>query len=310
MDFLYLAAGGALLWAGGELLVRGSARLAGTLGVRPLVIGLTVVAFGTSSPELAASIVAAFRDAHDLVLGNVIGSNTLNIGLILGVTALIRPVQSRLAIIRRELPIMIGVCLLPLPIVANGVISRLEGGLLLFLLAAYLFLLIRSSRLPWGDEEFTTEYGPRPGKMARPVAFAAVGVGLLVVGAKLLVDGGVGIALHLGVPERIVGLTVVALGTSLPELASSIVAALRDEGDIVLGNLVGSSIFNILAILGITAMIHPIRSSTAGLVGDIWVMVAVGILALVLLATGKRLSRWKGALLVAAWLTYLVFIFR
>ena len=308
MDLILIFGGVIALYAGGEALVRGSVRLAGVLGIRPLVIGLTVVAFGTSSPELAASLTAALTDAHEVVLGNVVGSNIMNIGLVLGLTGLVYPLASRLTVVRRELPIMVGVGLLPLLVARDGVIGRVDGLVLAALLAGYLLLLYRESRMPQEAVEFVEEYAPGSTRVFPAAAAAAAGILLLVVGARWLVTGGVSLAREVGVSERVIGLTLVAFGTSLPELASSMVAAVKHEADIVLGNLIGSSIFNILAILGLTSVVRPVTVAYAAAVPDIAVMTAFGIIAIPMLHTRGRLDRWEGAVLVAGYLAYLVWL--
>ncbi|MFO7769399.1 MAG: calcium/sodium antiporter [bacterium] len=308
MDLILVFGGVVALYAGGEALVRGAVRLAGVLGVRPLIIGLTVVAFGTSSPELAASVTAALTGAHEVVLGNVVGSNIMNIGLVLGLTALVYPLSARLTVVRREVPVMVAVGLLPLLVARDGVIGRLEGLILVLLLAVYLLLLYRESRMPEEAAEFVEEYAPGGRGVLFALAAVAAGAVLLVVGARWLVEGGVNLARTVGVSERVIGLTLVAFGTSLPELASAMVAAVKQEADIVLGNLIGSSIFNILAILGLTSMVRPVLTEYAVVVPDILVMTAFGLLALPMLHTRKRLDRWEGGVLAAGYLLYLVWL--
>lgn len=309
MDLILIFGGVLALYAGGEALVRGSVRLAGVLGIPPLIIGLTVVAFGTSSPELAASLTAVVSDAHDVVLGNVVGSNIMNIGLVMGLTAVVYPLSARLSVIRREVPVMVGVGLLPLLVARDGLIGRLDGVILFGLLVVYLLLLYRESRLPVESAEFVEEYAPGGTRVLPALVAAAAGVLLLVLGARWLVEGGVNLARSAGISERIIGLTLVAFGTSLPELASSIVAAIKHEADIVLGNLIGSSIFNILAILGLTAAVRPVTVRYAAITPDILVMTAFGVLALPMLHTRRRLDRWEGAVLVVGYILYLGWLF-
>ncbi len=293
-----------LLYLGGEALVRNSVHLARGWGVSPLVIGLTVVAFGTSSPELAASLIATARHETALALGNIIGSNTANLGLILGLTAVLQPIRAQARFIRREVPIMIGVSLLLAALVMDAALGRLEGLLLLGLLVPYLWVLLRSDEASRVEKEFVTEYGDSPRSLAYSLAGAAFGIALLVVGAHALVDGAVHLARGLGISERVIGLTLVAVGTSLPELATALVAALRQESDIVLGNLIGSNVFNILGILGTVTLLHPIAEPMPGIWIDLAVMLGFSLAVLPFLATGQRLGRIEGALLLAAYLLY------
>ena len=307
IDLLLVAAGIALLWAGGEALISGATALARRLGMSPLVVGLTVVAFGTSAPELAATLAAALQGSPEVAFGNVVGSNIFNVGLILGIAALVFPLAARARFLRREMPFMIATSVLLLPLMMNGRIGRLEALLLLALLGGYLWVLLRkdeeSARVA---AEFAQEYGEVKTPLWASVLRVAVGIGVLVVGAQVLVAGAVSIATELGVSERVIGLTLVACGTSLPELASSLVAAARREGDIVLGNVVGSNIFNVLAILGTTSLVVPIQIQvTAGTWIDLAVMLATSLALWPFLHTNRRLERWEGALLIAAFVVYM-----
>ena len=246
-----------LLYFGGEWLVANASRLAQRLGWSPLVVGLTVVAFGTSSPELAAALAAVFAGSPTIVIGNVIGSNSANIGLILGLSALLRPIETEARFLRRELPFMIGTGILVFPLFHDGRLSRLEGLGLLALLAIYLGVLFREGEQPTSPEieaEFEEETAQPAQPMAPTVLGIAAGTAMLVFGARFLVDGAVAIALWAGLSERVIGLTLVAFGTSLPELAACLVASHRGHGEIGLGNLVGSNVFNVLAVLGVTSV--------------------------------------------------------
>ena len=305
MSVLYVLLGVVLLYLGGEWLIKNAVRLAKSLGLSSMVIGLTVVAFGTSSPELAATMVAAVTGAPAIAIGNVIGSNIANIGLILGLAAILYPLQAKLVFLRREIPIMIGVSGLLFVVVWGGLIGRVEGLLLLAGLAAYLWYLLRNDELP-AEELHESE---APGPTWRAVLGAAAGIGLLVLGAQALVTGAVEIALVLGVSERVIGLTVVALGTSLPELASSVVAALRRQGDLILGNIIGSNVFNILAILGTTALVHPIPVAVAAIRIDLWVMFGLSLLVLPLMLPRYRLGRRGGALLLGLYAAYIGYLY-
>jgi len=321
LDLALIAAGVALLYAGGEALVGGATALARRFGISPLVVGLTVVAFGTSSPELAATLVASLRGVPAVAVGNVIGSNIANLGLILGAAALFHSLTARWSFIWREVPFMILACGLMLPLALDGVYGRGDATLLLLALFVYLGVLTweaRSGRAaPAVEAEYSGEFGERgEGAGAGPLRptgrsllLVALGIGLLVGGAHVLVEGAVGIARAFGVPERVVGISLVAVGTSLPELAACLVAALRKEADIVLGNLVGSNFFNVLAILGTTAMVRPLPVSAAAISVDFWVMMGFSIALLPILGLRKRVARLEGVVLVVAYLAYIVYLY-
>ena len=300
-----------MLYAGGEALVRGSVALASLSGLSPLVIGLTVVSFGTSSPELASTMAAALAGSPEVAFGNVVGSNIANIGLILGLTAMIWPIGTPASFLRRELPFMLLASGLMFLLVANGLISRIEGAVLLALLVLFLVYLLRRDTPPQPEvvREFSSAY--RGG--AKPALFntllVVAGIALLVLGAKSLVTGGINLARLFGVSERVIGLTLVALGTSLPELASSIVAAIKRESGILLGNLIGSNVFNILCILGLTVMVQPITISPRAVWGDLIVMLGLSGLVWPLLASGLKLERWEGFILLAIYTVYILFLF-
>jgi len=296
------------LYLGGELLVKNASLLARALGLSPLVVGLTVVAFGTSSPELAASLAAALRGAPEVAFGNVVGSNAANLGLILTLAALVRPIRAQARFLRRELPFMVAVAGLLIVVAADGRVARLEGGFLLLLLFLYLFVLLRDREVPEVEAEFAAEYGRAARFFFRRLFFLALGVLFLALGSSALVEGAVALARALGVGERAIGLTVVALGTSLPELAAALVAALRREGDILLGNVVGSNVFNVLGILGTVAAVKPL--SLAGGIGpDLLGMAGLSLLAWAFLWTGMRLGRREAAVLLAFYLLYVGAVF-
>jgi cation:H+ antiporter len=299
-----------LLYVGGELLVRHASNLARLFRLSPLVIGLTVVAFGTSAPELAATVTAALRGTAEIAMGNVIGSNVANLGLILALSAIIFPIATRARFLKRELPLMILVSVLLFPMLAGGVLGRLEGALLFGILILYLaWLLRRKEELPEVEAEFAAAVREKPVPLWLALAGALAGLALLVLGAQALVEGAVTLARTFGVSERVIGLTMVAIGTSLPELASSIVAAMRREGSIILGNIVGSNIFNVLCILGIAAMVRPLEVPLASVSLDLWVMLGFSLLVLPFLATGLRLARWEGAALLGLYLGYVTYLF-
>lgn len=297
----------ALLFVGAEGLVRGSASLALRAGLTPLMIGLTVVAFGTSSPELVVSLKAAFSGQGDIAVGNVVGSNIFNIGVILGLTALICPMAVQRQIIRIDLPIMLlAAVLLPLLLI-GGLLSRLEGGLLIVGLLAYLGMTVYMARrmaTPDVAEEFAEGTPQKTSHWAIDLLYALVGLALLVVGSQLLVDNSVEIARSFGISEAVIGLTIIAAGTSMPELATSIVAALRQQPDIAIGNVVGSNIFNILAILGISSATVPLVSEGVQLL-DYAVMIGISVLLVPFLWTGLKLRRLEGAVLVVVYGVYL-----
>ena len=309
MSVFFVLLGIVLLYLGGEFLVRNAVSLAARLGVSSLVIGLTVVAFGTSAPELAATLVSAFQGVPDIAIGNVVGSNIANVGLILGLTAAIYPLQASLQFIRREIPVTVAIGALLFPVMAGGLLGRIEGMILLALLGGYLWYLFRSDDPPLLEElEPEVEPGALP-PLWRSLLGVAVGVALLVFGARALVEGAVTIATSLGVPERVIGLTLVAFGTSLPELASSLVAALRREADLILGNIIGSNIFNVLAVLGATALIRPIPVDLAATWVDIAIMLAFSLVLLPMMTFGYRLGRKRGTTLVIAYAAYVVVLF-
>jgi len=297
-----------LLYLGGELLVRNAALLARALGMSPLVVGLTVVAFGTSAPELAASLAAALKGRPEVAFGNVLGSNAANLGLILAVAALIRPVRAQARFLRRELPFMVAVAGLLLLVAADARVSRLEGAGLLFLLAVYLLVLLGDREPPEVEAEFAAEYGRAARYLLLRTALLALGVGLLTLGANALVEGAVTLARALGASERAIGLTVVAVGTSLPELAAALVAALRREGDILLGNVVGSNVFNVLGILGTVAVVRPLVLER-GIGPDLLGVFLLSLVAWFFLWTGMRLGRREALLLLAFYLGLVFYVF-
>ncbi|MCS7056613.1 MAG: calcium/sodium antiporter [Thermoflexales bacterium] len=314
--WLLLVLGLGFLFAGGELLIRGAARLGTAIGISPLIVGLTIVAFTTSAPELAVSLQAAAVGQADLVIGNVVGSNISNVLLILGLSALIAPLVVRQRLIRLDVPIMIGVSILVNLLALDGHVSRLEGALLFSLLLVYLALAVWLS----GEEsraireEYASEFGEaQPGAAQRwPLYLLAVaaGLGLLLQGANWLVEGAVALARWLGVSELIIGLTIVAVGTSLPEMATSLIAAARGERDIAVGNVVGSNIFNLLSVLGLTATVAPdgVAVASAALAFDLPVMIAVAVACLPVFFNGYRIERWEGALFVAFYVAYIAYL--
>lgn len=312
---LQLVLGLAALVVGAEILVRGASRLAAALGISPLVIGLTVVAFGTSSPELAVSLQSAFSGSADVALGNVIGSNIFNVLLILGISAAIIPLVVHQQLIRFDVPLMIGVSVLLLLLALDGRISRLEGLLLFAGLVAYISYGIYQSRKEPRDvqEEYADEYGEKKKEASSTVVnlfLIAAGLALLVFGSNWLVDGAVSLARLFNVSDLVIGLTIVAIGTSLPEVATSIMAALKKERDIAVGNVVGSNLFNILGVLGLSAAIAPdgIRVAETAVGFDIPVMVAVAVATLPIAFTGNLITRSQGFLFLMYFSAYTAYL--
>ena len=312
LAIIYLLAGLVLLYFGAEGLVRGSASLALRLGLSPLVVGLTVVAFGTSSPELFVSLRAALEGQGAISVGNVVGSNICNIGLILGLCALIAPIATTSQIIRVDIPIMLGVTALSLFFLADGRLGRPEGALLFSLLVAYIvFSIALTRRKP--QDNLGTEFGDEVRISKRGLAvdllMVAGGLILLVFGARFLVDGAVIIARALGWSEALIGLTIVAIGTSLPELATSLLAAAKKASDIAVGNIVGSNIFNLLGILGITAIVHPLVAVGIGVI-DLAVMALFSLALWPIAYYRQRITRSEGALLLAGYLAFVFWLVR
>jgi cation:H+ antiporter len=317
MTFLLIAAGLAALVVGAEALVRGASKLALSFGISPLVVGLTVVAFGTSSPEIAVSVDAVLDGKGDLALGNVVGSNIFNVLFILGVSAVITPLLVAQQFIRQEVPIMIGTSLLLFVLALDHSIGRAEGLLLIVLLVAYVVFLIRQSRN--ANRALRDEAASEVSRMTAggwddrlPVQLLLIvgGLGLLVLGADWFVDGATRIARSFGISELVIGLTIVAGGTSMPEVATSILAAVRGERDIAVGNVVGSNIFNILGCLGISAVLAPASLTVAEsmIAFDIPVMLAVAIACLPIFFTGNTISRWEGGVFLAYYVAYTTYL--
>jgi cation:H+ antiporter len=313
---LALVAGLAMLILGAELLVRGASRLAALMGMAPLVVGLTVVAIGTSAPELAVSARAALRGQGDLALGNVIGSNIFNVLAILGLSALITPLVVSQRLVRLDVPIVIGLSVLVLVLGLDGTLTRAEGLLLCSGGVAYTVFAIRESRREGVDvaSEYGRQFGVALARRGRAAALSVggvlVGLALLVAGAGWFLEGAVAFARWLGVSELVIALTVVAAGTSLPEVAASVVAALRGERDIAVGNVIGSNVYNILVILGLAVTLAPdgIDVAPAVVAFDIPVMIAVALACLPIFVTGYVITRWEGALFVGYYAAYTAYV--
>ncbi len=307
-DIFWILLGLALLYFGAEGLVRGSSSLALRLGLTPLVVGLTVVAYGTSMPELIVSVKSAMAGQSGIAVGNVVGSNIFNIAVILGVAAVIYPIRTNFQLVKVDVPIMLAASLLVIFFMWDGFLSRGEAAVLFAGIILYTvgsILLAKKSATPEIRAEYEESVGGRPkGSVPVDIGFVLGGLALLVFGSRFLVDGSISLARGFGVSEAVIGLTIVAAGTSTPELAATIVAALKKEPDIALGNIVGSNIYNILCILGVTGLIHPLSPGGVTPV-DFAVMLGTSILLLPILWTGFTIRRWEGFVLLAVYGGYL-----
>lgn len=308
---ILLIVGLAVLILGGELLVRGASRIALRLKMSPLVVGVTIVAFGTSAPELLISIQAALAGSPDITMGNVIGSNICNLALVLGVTSLIAPIPVNSDSIKIDWPMTMGCSLLLYFLVQEGYVNDYEGIGFVLLLALYLFFIIRRSRKNhMSPEDLGIEVeAPTPSSkknMIKDVSLIAIGGAGLYFGSDWFVNSAKDLAIYMGVSERIVGITIVALGTSLPELVTSVVAAFKKETDMALGNLMGSNIFNILSILGITSLISEIEVSEVIINSDMIWMMGITLLILPFMALNKIVDRYEGLILVGIYLYYTI----
>jgi cation:H+ antiporter len=318
--FLLCILGFLLLYFGAEWLVKGSSGLAASLGVTPIVIGLTVVAFGTSMPELVVSLVSLVQGKSMIAIGNVVGSNICNIALILGLSALFQPLTCHYTVVKRDIPIMLGVSLLLLFLSMDSRISRLEGTVLFAGVITYTFfsyflgkkeiLNPLGGSLPALDAEFKEMAGAS--SRWKQVLMILAGILVVVAGAKISVDAAVKIMAILGVSEKLIGLTIVAVGTSLPELATSVVAAAKKEMDISIGNIVGSNIFNILCVIGLSATIQPIPIPggflESGLMVDYLVMLGVSFLPWLIMRRSLKIDRKGGGFLLAVYITYVGYL--
>jgi cation:H+ antiporter len=317
-DVIFILIGLAGLFFGGEWLVQGASRLARSYGISALVVGLTVVAFGTSVPELVVSLNAVLTNSSDISVGNVVGSNISNIGLILGLTAFIFPVMVHATLIRREAPFMIAATVVTLALFSDGKLSRFDGIVLLLGFVVFNYLMFtftmadrKSGALAAEEAEIESGEEPiiAPEQRRAEVIRLLLGLVVLVVGARLTVDGAVNIARSAGISELAIGVTLVAVGTSLPELATSLVAALRKQNDIALGNVIGSNIFNLLLILGVTSTVHPlpVDPRVLGFDGPVMALFAVGLAPLVM--TAGRISRGEAAALLVGYAAFTVLAF-
>jgi cation:H+ antiporter len=302
-----ILAGFVLLSFGGEYLVRGSATLALLLGISPLVVGLTVVALGTSAPELVVCIQAALAGRGAIGAGNVVGSNILNIGLILGLTVIIAPMRVQSRVLRADMPILILMTCIGIAMLWNAYLSRLEGVILFGLLVGYLWFTIWSTRERHGGRQGEIAMKRQVGSIWKYIALIAAGFVGLIFGADFLVRGAIPVARFFGMSEAAIGLTIVATGTSMPEIATSVAAAARKQSDIALGNIIGSNIFNLLAILGIASIIHPM-SAEGLLPTDLLTMLAFTVILVPFARTGFHFARWEGAVLLLGYCTYIYFL--
>jgi cation:H+ antiporter len=315
MQYLTFFAGLLALIGGAELLVRGASRLAVSFGISPLVVGLTIVALGTSAPEIAVSVGAALDGRTDIAIGNVVGSNIMNVLFILGLCALVTPLVVNVQTVRQEVPIMIGASLLLLVFALDGRVGFWESGALVALLLAYTVFLVLQSRRE--SQATRDEYLHEVVKASRwdahwamQLLLIAAGLALLVWGSQWLVAAASAFARAMGVSDLVIGLTIVAAGTSLPEVATSIMAALRKERDIAIGNVIGSNIFNLLGCVGLSGLVAadglPIA---AGLLNfDLWVMLAVAFACLPVFLTGREIARWEGGMLLAYYVVYVTYV--
>jgi cation:H+ antiporter len=317
MTWFWLTVGLTVLTAGAEVLVRGAVALAAAMRISPLVIGLTVVAFGTSAPELVVSLQSAFTGQGDIALGNVIGSNIFNVLVILGLSAIIVPLRVDGQLIRFDVPLVIVLSIVVYGMALDGRIDRLEGALLVAGLVTYTVWSIRKSRLENSVKvlgEFAAEYSEReastPAKLVRDIVMIGAGLAMMVVGGNLFVGAAVEVARAWGFSELVIGLTIVAAGTSLPEAATSVVAALKGERDIAVGNVVGSNIFNLMCVLGVTSLVAPdgIPASGTAISQDLPIMVLVAMACLPVFLVGHAIERWEACFLLAFYVLYAGFL--
>lgn len=312
LQIVLLFAGLAGLYYGAEWLVRGASRFARSFQIKPVVIGLTIVAFGTSAPELVTSITAGIKHLSDIAMGNVIGSNIANIGLILGLSALVRPLTIDMKLLYREMPIVVGISFLLYFMGWDGTLSRTEGGILCGGIVMYTFYVYRvalkeTNAIVHEYEEFLKTKNTNS---KNNIFLIFIGLGALLAGAHFLVHAAIYIAKSIGISELVIGLTVIAAGTSLPELATSMVAAIRKESDISVGNVLGSNIFNILAVLGISSIIQPLSINTNSLIVDMPVMLLFAIFLIPLITWKFVLTRGQGVFLLIGYGIYVLWLLK
>jgi cation:H+ antiporter len=303
MSYILIIIGLAILIYGGDVLVQGASGIAKKLRLSPLVIGMTVVAFGTSAPELMVSLKAAYLGSPEIALGNVIGSNIANIALVLGITVLIMPLVIDVNSKNIDWPVMFAASMLFFIWAYDGVISQIEGIMMFSMLVIFTWLLIRNSRKK--NKKKSVDEAEVIPNIYLSIGKNLAGLVMLYFGSKWLVEGSIDIAKDFGVEERIIGVTIIAFGTSVPELAASIMAAIRKETDISIGNLVGSNIFNILCVIGLTASIKPIQVSQKIIATDMIWMLAIAFALGIILFFWKKINRWHGLILVSSYLAYI-----
>jgi cation:H+ antiporter len=318
LAIILLICGLLILWKSAELLVSGAVGLAQRLGISSLVIGLTVVAMGTSAPEVAASIAGVLEEANggDLAIGNVFGSNIANLALVGGLIALIRPLAVRKRTLRREVPVMLATALLLWPLLRNSEISRVEGASLLIVFAVLILIIVTIARKEAQQAKLITNSLETAAKyeissIPKSVIFVLIGLTGLAAGAKMTVEGAVFVGLRIGISEQVIGLTFIAFGTSLPELVTCVVAAVKGEHDISVGNLVGSNIFNTLLVTGAAGVVKPfdISSRLAGGI-DYWIMIFVGVVFTALIILGRRVvGKISGVILLCGYSAYIIYLF-
>ena len=307
-DILLFLGGIGVLYFGAEWLVRGSARLAASLGVSPIVVGLTVVSMGTSAPELMISVVASMTGSPDLAIGNVIGSNMANVGLVLGISAMLRPLHVSARVVTREVPVVILITMVLLPLIWDEYVGRLEGMLLVTMLFTYLVYVLRTAKeedtgsLGEYDESTRRTVGLSPRTIAREIVFVTLGIVGLVLGALAIRESATALAEAMGISELVIGVTLVSVGTSLPELATCAVAAWRREGDIAVGNILGSNVFNIGGVLGATALVAPLQVSPEVLRFEFPAMMFITVLMVPIVRMRLVIRRRDGAVLLGAYL--------
>ena len=302
LSIIMLLAGFYMLISGADYFVEGSCSLARKLKIPSLIVGLTIVAMGTSAPELAVSISAAVSGSNSLAISNVIGSNLFNLLMVLGVCSAIKPIDTNSSVAKRDYPISIGAMLLFVIFILDGTMSRIEAAVLIIALIAYIIVSIRLAGKDSDEEETKTDFSPL--KCALGIAGGVLGI---VLGGNLVVDNAKSIALAAGMSETLAGLTICAMGTSLPELVTSITAAKKGENDMAVGNVVGSNIFNVLGILGVSGVITPIAAEGTAIIDGI-ILIAVSLIAYIWYLTGKKMSRTEGAVLVTLYGAYMAYI--
>ncbi len=313
MDFLIIAGGFAGLIFGGNLLVQGAVSIATRLKISPMIIGLTLVGFGTSTPELVTSVQAAFAGSPGIAMGNVVGSNIANILLILGLSALMHPITVNAAALKRDGTVLLLASFLCLGVVLFGEVGRIAGGILLLCLTVYLCGTLYAERRGQSAaaEVYISEaetLSPTENPLWQNVLMLIFGMAVTIISARFVVQGAVSLATEMGISETVIGLTIIAIGTSLPELITSIIAARKGQSDVALGNVIGSNIFNILGILGVTALLHPMQIPAAIVALDIWVMVGVTVLFVIFARTGWRVSRREGLVMALGYGAYVSYL--